>query len=116
MRSGEGAAGWVIKSDLDGKRTIRLRVTADRLGRPPVVGPLLVIEVPDAGDKRGMALTFRPIDRFSLRFEGGEHVVRMVFHDIIVGRTSLSAALGARFNVNVRHALLSLGTMLLCAK
>ena len=70
---------------------------------------LLVIQVPDASDKRGVARTFRPIDRFSLRFEGAEHVVRMVFDDIIVDMAPLRAALGARFNVNVRHVLLSLG-------
>src|SRR5260370_30244870 len=31
--------------------------------------------MPDASDKRGAALTFRPIDRFSLRFEGADHVI-----------------------------------------
>ena len=80
------------------------------LGRAPVVRLLLIIQVPDASDKRGMVLTFRPSDCFSLRFEGAEHVVRMVFDDIIVDMAPLRAALGARFNVNVRHTLLSLGS------
>jgi hypothetical protein len=75
-----------------------------------VIGPLLIIQVPDASDKRGVTLIFCPIDRFSLRFEGAEHMVRMVFDDIIVDMAPLGAALGARFNVNVRHALLSLGS------
>jgi hypothetical protein len=77
------------------------------LGRPPVIRLLLIIQIPDASNKRGVALTFRPIDRFSLRFEGAEHVVRMVFDDIIVNMAPLRATLGARFNVNVRHAPLS---------
>jgi hypothetical protein len=78
------------------------------LGRAPVVRPLLIIQVPDASDQRGVTLAFRPIDRFSLRFEGAKHVVRMVFDDIVVDMAPLRTALGARFNVNVRHALLSL--------
>src|SRR5260370_22832514 len=45
--------------------------------------------MPDASDKRGVALTFRPIDRFSLRFEGADHVIRMVFYDIIVDTAPL---------------------------
>jgi hypothetical protein len=78
-----------------------------------VIRPLLLIQVSDASDKRGVALTFRPIDRFSLRFEGAEHVVRMVFDDIIVDMAPLRATLGTRFNVNVRHALFSVGCFLL---
>ena len=77
------------------------------LGRPPVIRRLRLIQVPDTSDMRGMALTFRPIDCFSLRFEGRECVVCMVFHDIIVDMGPLKAALGACFNVNVRHNLFS---------
>ena len=40
---------------------------------------LFVIQVPDASDKRVMAAFFRPINRFLLRFEGAEFVVRVVF-------------------------------------
>jgi hypothetical protein len=76
------------------------------LGRPPVIRHPLIIQVSDASDMRGVALTFCPIDCFSLRFEGRECVVRMVFHDIIVDTGPFRAALGARFNVNVRHDLL----------
>jgi hypothetical protein len=50
--------------------------------------------VPDASDKRSMALAFRPIDRFSLRFEGAEHMVRMVFDDIIVDMAPSGLPLG----------------------
>jgi hypothetical protein len=77
------------------------------LGRPPLIRLLLIIQVPDASDKRGVALALRPSNRFSLRFEGAEYVVRMVFNDIVVNVAPLRAALGARFNVNVRHARLS---------
>jgi len=40
-------------------------------------------------------------------------VVGMVFDDIIVDGVPVRAALGARFNVNVRHILLSLDYLLL---
>jgi hypothetical protein len=39
------------------------------LNRPPVIGFFLIIQVPDASDMRGMALAFRPVDRFVLGFE-----------------------------------------------
>ena len=71
---------------------------------------LFFIQVSNASNKRGMAVTFRPIDSFSLRFEGAEHVVRMIFDDIILNGAALGSALWARFNVNVRHALISLGS------
>jgi hypothetical protein len=80
------------------------------LGRSPVIRPLPIIHVPDPSNKRCVALTFRPIDRFSLRFEGTEYVARVVFDDIIVDMAPFRAPLGARFNVNVRHALLPLGS------
>jgi hypothetical protein len=67
----------------------------------------LIIQVSDASDKRVMAATFRPVDRFSLRFEGAERVVGMVFDNIIVDMAPLRAALGARFHVNVRHSRFS---------
>jgi hypothetical protein len=69
-----------------------------------VIRPLLIIFVPDTSDKRGVALTLRPIDGLSLRFEGGEHVVGMILDDIIIDVAPLRATLGARFNVNVCHA------------
>jgi len=55
-----------------------------------------------------MALTLRPVDGFSLRFEGAERVVRMVFDDIIFYVAALGTPLGPRFNIHVRHVLLSL--------
>ena len=49
-----------------------------------------------AGRERqeGSGPTFRPIDCFSLRFEGAEHVVRMVFDDIIVDMSPSGRPLG----------------------
>jgi hypothetical protein len=43
-----------------------------------VVRLLLIIQVPDASDKRGVGPLLRPINRFSLRFEGAERMVRVV--------------------------------------
>ena len=48
--------------------------------RSPVVKLLLIIQVPDASDKRGVGLLFHPINRFSLRFEGAERIVHVVLH------------------------------------
>jgi len=90
----------------------KVQIKRFALRRPPVIRPLLIIQVPDTSDKRRMALTFRPIDGFSLRFEGPEHVVRMVLDDIIVDTAPL-AALGTWFNVNIRHALYLPGWFLL---
>jgi hypothetical protein len=78
----------------------------------PVIGFLFVVEVPDAGDMRGVALLLRPVDRFFLRFEGLEHVVGMIFDHIIIDMLALGAALGARLNVHVWHAILSLNCLL----
>jgi hypothetical protein len=62
-------------------------------GRAPVIRLLLIVQVPDASNKRGVALTFRRIDRFSLGFEGA-NVVCMVFDEIIVDMAPLRTALG----------------------
>ena len=47
-------------------------------------------------DKRSVSLAFRPIDRFSLSFEGSQNVIGMIFDDEILDVTALWAALGAR--------------------
>ena len=73
------------------------------LNRPPVIGFFLIIQVADASDTRSMALVFRPVDRFVLGFESAEHMVRMVFNDIVLDRAALRTPFGARFNVNARH-------------
>jgi hypothetical protein len=52
-----------------------------------------------------MVLASRPINCFSLRFEGGKHVVGVIFNYVIVDMAALGAALGTRLNVNVGHDL-----------
>jgi hypothetical protein len=75
-----------------------------------VIRLLLIIQVPHASDKRRVAVSFCPIDRFSLCFEGAEHMVHMVFDYIIVDGASLRPTLGTGLNVYVGHDLLSLGS------
>ena len=43
----------------------------------------LVVEMRNASNERGMALSFRPPNRFVLRLEGGEYVIRMILDDIV---------------------------------
>ena len=66
-----------------------------------MIRPLLIIQVPDASDKWGVALTFRPSNRFPLRLEGGKDVGRMVFDDVIIDWAPLRAAFRAWLDVNV---------------
>jgi hypothetical protein len=47
-----------------------------------VAGNFLVVEMPDAGDERSMAVPFRPSDGFLLGVAGFEHVAGAVFDDI----------------------------------
>ena len=82
------------------------------LGGPPMIGFLLIIQVPHASNKRRVPLTLSPIDGFSLRFEGAEHVVGVVFDNIILDVAPFTAALGAQLNIHVRHDLLSLVLLL----
>ena len=48
----------------------------------------------------------RPGDRFMLCFEGGQHMIRMIFYHIIVNVRSLLTPLWPRLNVNVRRCTL----------
>jgi len=72
-----------------------------------MVGDFLVIQMPDASDKRSMTLRFRPIDSFFLGFESAELMVRVVFDYIILNGRSFWTTLRTGFDVNVRHSLLS---------
>ena len=67
--------------------------------RSPVVRLLLIIQVPDASDKRGVGLLLRPINRFSLRFEGAERMVRVVLHKARLDKTGQGTGTRTR-----RHA------------
>lgn len=71
-----------------------------------MVRNLLVIQVPDASDKRMVTNRLRPIDCFFLSFETAKLVARMGFDYIIVNRRPITA-LGTGFYVNVRHSLFS---------
>jgi hypothetical protein len=51
---------------------------AHALSRAPVIGLLLVVQVPDASDVGCMAVLLRPFDCLALRLEGGKDVVRVV--------------------------------------
>jgi hypothetical protein len=63
--------------------------------RSPVVRLLLIIQVPDASDKRGVGLLLR----FSLRFEGAERMVRVVLHKARLDKTGQGTGTRTR-----RHA------------
>ena len=67
-----------------------------------MVGPLPVIEVSNPCYERGVAIIFRPIDRFLLRFEESEHL-RVVLHHVVVNGTSFRTTFRARFDKNVRY-------------
>jgi hypothetical protein len=71
-----------------------------------VIGFFLIIEMAHASDMWRMAVLFRPVDGFSLRFERAEYMVGVVFDHIIINVATLGAALGSRLNINVRHARL----------
>jgi hypothetical protein len=47
------------------------------LSLPPVIGLLLVVQVPDASNVGRVAVLLRLLDCFVLRLASGEHVVRM---------------------------------------
>jgi len=59
-----------------------------------MVRVLLVIQVPNAGDKRRMAFCLGPIDCFFLSFESAEFVVGMIFDYVILNGSPLRAPLG----------------------
>jgi len=49
-----------------------------------VIGFLLVVQVPDASNVRGVTVLLRPLNGFLLRLARGEDVVRMVL-DYVIG-------------------------------
>lgn len=71
--------------------------------RAPVIWLLFVIQVPDASNKGVVPVTFFPCDRFMLSLACLEHMVRVIFDDIIVDGGTLRPAFGTRLHVNVRH-------------
>ena len=55
-----------------------------------------------------MAVLSGPVDRLLLRFEGGEHVVRVILDHIVLYGGPLRPAVGSRLNLNVRHPVVLL--------
>jgi hypothetical protein len=53
-----------------------------------------------------VALSLRPLNRFSLCPERSKRVVGVILYDIILDRTALGTALRPSFNVNVGHTIL----------
>jgi hypothetical protein len=56
------------------------------LDSPPMVGNLLIVQVPHASNQGAMSVRFRPIDPFLLSSKNPEHVVSMVLDYIIIDR------------------------------
>jgi hypothetical protein len=48
-----------------------------------MVGRFLVIQMPDGGDQRMMAILFGLLDRVMLHFGHVQHLVRVIFHHVI---------------------------------
>jgi hypothetical protein len=74
------------------------------LGRAPVVGPLFVVQVPNARDQRRVAHCLGPSNGFFLRARGMENIVGVVFDDIIGDGRSFGPALRSSFHKNVSHS------------
>jgi hypothetical protein len=74
------------------------------LGRAPVVGPLFVVQVPNARDERRVTHCLGPSNGFFLRARGMEHSVGVVFDDIIGDGRSFRPALRSSFHENVSHS------------
>ena len=55
------------------------------------------------GNERRMVVPPRPLDRFPLRLEGGEYVVRVIFDDEVLDCAAFRAAPGMGFDVDIRH-------------
>jgi hypothetical protein len=74
-----------------------------------VIRHFLVVEMPDAGDQRVVALLLGPVDRLFLRLESFEHLIGAVFNDIVLDRASFRPPFWSRLNVNIGHGTLPNG-------
>jgi hypothetical protein len=68
-----------------------------------VIRYLLVVQMANASDKRGMAPAFCPLNRFPLGPERAEHMICMIFHNVVLDARPLRPALRARLDIDVRH-------------
>src|ERR1700752_4065085 len=100
QRAGKSSLCWNRTAD---RSTGGGEMMARPLGGSPVIWVLLVAEVADPGDEWLMALLARPGDGLALVLERGQHVVGMVFDDVVLDRAVLGASLGTGFNIDVRH-------------
>ena len=66
------------------------------LAGAPVVGDFLVVQVPHAGDERGMVVLSRPIDRLLLCLESREHMVGVILEHEVLDRASFRPPFGTR--------------------
>ena len=75
-----------------------------RLCGSPVVRRFLIVQMPDTSNERMVPLFLCPHDGFMLRFEGGQHVIRMILYDIIVDVRAVFPSLWPGLNVNATSA------------
>jgi hypothetical protein len=76
-----------------------------RLDSPPVVRPFLVVEVPDAGDVRRVAIPLRPGDRFILPSARVKDVVGVIFDNVVIDAGAIGPTLRAGLNIYGCHAV-----------
>ena len=68
----------------------------------------LVVEVPDASNKRCVPVLFRPLDCLVLRLERGKYMVGMIFHHVVIDWIALMPTFWTRFNTFAMTVLPSL--------
>jgi hypothetical protein len=74
-----------------------------RLNRPPAVGNLLVVQMPDARYVGRVAVTLRPGYRLFLGLERFEDAVTFLLDDIVLDSTTLLPAFVAGLDADFRH-------------
>jgi hypothetical protein len=70
-----------------------------------VVRPFLVVEVPDAGDVRRVAIPLRPGDRFILPSARVKDVVGVIFDNVVIDAGAIGPTLRAGLNIYGCHAV-----------
>jgi hypothetical protein len=70
-----------------------------------MVGFLLVVQVPNARDKRFMALLARPVYRSVLRPGGVQRMVGAILDYVALDGRAFRPTFGPRFDEDVRHNL-----------
>jgi hypothetical protein len=78
-------------------------VTHGVLRRSPMIWRLFVVQMPNPGDVRGVAIQLGPLNGFFLFLRGMQDMVRMIFDHIVRDRITLVSPLRSRLNKYVRH-------------